>query len=109
MITSSNQTNRVHAILITKQKKPTLKFIIPCLQYSTRIQCAVFNPGMCRKIKTKFSFLFFRIAVIKTSPLPSFLQSISSMSDSILLFKEESNRPDVVIKDVRKENFLIKY
>jgi hypothetical protein len=31
------------------------------------------------------------------------------MSDSILLFKEESNRPDVVIKDVRKENFLIKY
>ncbi len=46
MIASYNQSNRVHALLITNQRKITLKFVIPCLQYSTRIQCAVFNSCM---------------------------------------------------------------
>ena len=89
IITSYNQSNRVHAILITKQKTPTLKFVIPCLQYSTRIQCAMFNS-----------------TVIKTDSLPSYLKQ---MSDTILLFKEDSNHPDIVIKDVNKiKNQILK-
>ncbi|CAF5076831.1 unnamed protein product, partial [Rotaria magnacalcarata] len=43
MITSYNKSNRLHALLITKQKTPTLRFVLPCLQYSARIQCALFN------------------------------------------------------------------
>ncbi|CAF5128791.1 unnamed protein product, partial [Rotaria sp. Silwood1] len=82
MIKSYNQSNRVHALLITKQKTPTLKFVIPCLQYLTRIQCALFNSSL-----------------IKSMTLPSFLKQISIISDSILLFKEDINKPELIIKD----------
>ncbi|CAF3701786.1 unnamed protein product [Rotaria sordida] len=82
MIKSYNQSNRVHALLITKQKIPTLKFVIPCLQYSTRIQCALFNSSL-----------------IKTTSIPSFLKQISIISDTVLLFKEDINKPEFVIKD----------
>ncbi|CAF2854606.1 unnamed protein product, partial [Rotaria sp. Silwood2] len=82
MIKSYNQSNRVNALLITKQKTPTLKFVIPCLQYSTRIQCALFNSSM-----------------IKTTSLLSFLKQISTISDTVLLFKEDINKPELVIKD----------
>ncbi|CAF1624706.1 unnamed protein product [Adineta ricciae] len=82
MLMSYNQSNRVSAILITKQKIPSLKFVLPCLQYQTRIECATFNS-----------------AVIKSNLLPSYLISISRTSDTILLFKEDTTRPEVVIKD----------
>ncbi|UJR27849.1 hypothetical protein I4U23_009114 [Adineta vaga] len=81
LISSYNQSNQVHAILITRQKTPTLKFVIPCLQHISRIQCAVFNSS-----------------VILTNQLPSFLKQISTMSDTILLFKEDKN-PVVIIKE----------
>lgn len=51
MIASYNQSNRVYALLVTKQKTPTLKFAIPCLQYSIRIQCALFNSCMLTRHK----------------------------------------------------------
>ncbi len=103
MISSYNQSNRVHALLITKQKRPTLKFIIPCLQYSTRIQCAVFNSCMSNKNLCFQNSLSFWLAVIKSDQLPSYLKQISPMSDTILLFKEDYNHPDIVIKDVSQE------
>ncbi|CAF1584249.1 unnamed protein product [Adineta ricciae] len=81
LISSYNQTNRVHAILITRQKTPTLKFVVPCLQNILGIQCAVFNSS-----------------VILTSQLPSFLRPISTTSDTVLLFKEEKT-PVAVIKE----------
>lgn len=106
MITSYNQSNRVNALLITKQKTPTLKFVIPCLQYSIRIQCSVFNLCMFKRDKDKLILkLLFSIAVIKSNQFPSFLKGISAMSDSILLFKEDINKPEIVIKDVRTSKF----
>jgi len=106
MITSYNQSNRVHALLITKQKKVTLKFVIPCLQYSTRIQCAIFNSCMSIKILSEEKF-FFWIAVITTDRFPSFLKEVYTMSDTILLFKEDINQADIVIKDVNKWRKII--
>jgi hypothetical protein len=44
------------------------------------------------------------LAVINASPLPSFLKPISRTSDTILLFKEDVSKPEVVIKDVRVES-----
>jgi hypothetical protein len=41
--------------------------------------------------------------VIKSDQLPSYLKQISPMSDTILLFKEDYNHPDIVIKDVSQE------
>ncbi|CAF4540229.1 unnamed protein product [Rotaria sp. Silwood1] len=81
LISSYNETNRVHAILITKQKTPTLKFVIPCLQHLTRIQCAVLNSSMTM-----------------TSEIPSFLKQVSTITDTVLLFKEDKN-PIAVLKD----------
>ncbi|CAF4709932.1 unnamed protein product [Rotaria socialis] len=81
LISSYNKTNRVYAILITKQKAPTLKFVIPCLQQLTRIQCALLNSS-----------------VMMTSQLPSFLKPISTLSDTVLFFKEDKN-PIAVIRD----------
>ena len=88
LIASYNQSNRVHALLITKQRKPTLKFVIPCLQYSIRIQCAIFNSS--------------RLSMLTPDQFPTYLQQISPLSDTILLFKEDANYPDVVIKDVSR-------
>ncbi|CAF0956307.1 unnamed protein product [Adineta steineri] len=82
LLETSNQTNRVHALLITKQKIPTLKFVLPCLKYSTRIQCALLPS-----------------TVLNTNSLPSYFKQISKVSDTILLFKEDINKPDVIIKD----------
>ncbi|CAF4314234.1 unnamed protein product, partial [Rotaria socialis] len=82
MITSYNKSNRVHALLITKQKIPTLKFVLPCLQYSARIQCASFNSSL-----------------IKNIPLSSFLKQVSTISDTVLLFKEDSKKPEFILKD----------
>ncbi|CAF1321831.1 unnamed protein product [Adineta steineri] len=81
LISLYNQSNRVYAILITRQKTATLKFVIPCLQYIPRIQCALLNSS-----------------VIMNTQLPPFLKQISTMSDTILLFKEDKN-PVAVIKD----------
>ncbi|CAF3546263.1 unnamed protein product [Rotaria sordida] len=81
IISSYNETNRIHAILITKQKTPTLKFVIPCLQHLSRIQCAVLNSS-----------------VIMTNQIPSFLTQVSTITDTVLLFKEDKN-PIAVIKD----------
>lgn len=39
--------------------------------------------------------------MIRSDNLPSFFQSISFLSDTILLFKEDTDRPEIVIKDVR--------
>ena len=86
LLKTSLQTNRVHAILFKKTKYPTLKFVIPCLQYSTRIQCAVINSS-----------------VINSQSIPSFLQGISPTSETILLFKDHMNRPELVIKDVKTD------
>ncbi|CAF1360475.1 unnamed protein product [Adineta steineri] len=82
LLETSNQTNRVHALLITKQKIPTLKFVLPCLKYSTRIQCALLPS-----------------TVLNTNSLPSYFKQISKVSDTILLFKEDINKPDIIIKD----------
>ncbi|UJR21837.1 hypothetical protein I4U23_024911 [Adineta vaga] len=82
MLTSGKQSNRVHAILITKQKTPSFKFVLPCLQYVTRIECASFSSS-----------------VIKSNSLPSYLKTISKTSDTILLFKEDIHNPEIVIKD----------
>jgi hypothetical protein len=101
MIASYNQSNRVFALLLTKQKTPTLKFAIPCLQYSIRIQCALFNSCMLKREKYFRFQLLFSIATVTTNQLPPFLKQISTTSDTILLFKEDNN-PIVVIKDVRK-------
>ncbi|CAF4365391.1 unnamed protein product, partial [Rotaria sp. Silwood2] len=81
LISSYNETNRIHAILITKQKAPRLKFVIACLQHLSRIQCAVLNSSM-----------------IMTSEIPSFLKQVSTITDTVLLFKEDKN-PIAVIKD----------
>jgi len=44
----------------------------------------------------------FCIAVIKTDRLPAFLKQVYTMSDTILLFKEDFNQADIVIRDVNK-------
>ncbi len=99
MISSYNQSNRIHAILITRLKTPTLKFVLPCLQYLSRIQCAIFNSCMSMKKKWIEIESFYFVAVITTSQVPPFLKQISTMSDTILLFKEDKN-PVVILKDV---------
>lgn len=101
MISSYNQSNRVHAILITRLKTPTLKFVLPCLQYLSRIQCAIFN-SCTYFVENPLEFHPFsliRLAVIATGQMPAFLKQISPMSDTVLLFKEDPN-PAVVIRDV---------
>jgi hypothetical protein len=53
-------------------------------------------------VRNSVLFFFFRLAVIISDQLPSYLQQISPVSDTILLFKEDNYHPDVVIKDVSR-------
>lgn len=101
MISSYNQSNRVHAILLTRLKTPTLKFVLPCLQYLSRIQCAIFNSCTYRNENEYYVVFYYILAVIATSQIPAFLKHVSPMSDIVLLFKEDPN-PVVVIRDVSR-------
>jgi len=64
----------------------------------------LYSIHVCKKeeeelIEILLFFIFILIAVIATSEVPSFLKQISTLSDTILLFKEDKN-PVFVIRDV---------
>ncbi|CAF0739988.1 unnamed protein product, partial [Didymodactylos carnosus] len=82
-ISTCNQTNQVHTILLTRHKFPTLKYVTPCLQYSQRIQCAVFNRSL---ITENF-----------VRKLPFMKQLLTF--ETVLLFKDENSEPVSTLKD----------